>query len=912
MGVGGVPPQALLWLFLISFIALATPLNPDDPNVCSHWESYAVTVQESYAHPFDQVYYTRCTDILNWFKCTRHRISYKTAYRRGVRTMYRRRSQCCPGFFESGSLCVPLCTEECSHGRCVSPDTCQCEPGWGDWTAPVRELERRLEKELERRLEKELERELEKRLERGLERELERRLERDLRGNSRGTREGTREETREGLERELERRLERGLERELERNLEGDSRGDLRRDLKRDLRGTREETRECRNGAKCNPITGACVCTDGFQGWRCEETCDHNLYGKECLQECQCLNGATCHHQTGECLCAPGYTGAFCEEPCPPGKHGSLCEQRCPCQNGGACHHVTGECSCPAGWVLCLLGFVFSSPFPPQGPVCAQPCSFGSFGINCSQECTCRNAGLCDHISGQCQCTAGYIGERYSGKKHSHLNQHHLPYALNLSHHSPFIICIPPRCQEECPVSTYGPQCAHKCDCQNGAKCYHINGACLCNEGFKGPSCQDRFCPPGLYGLVCDKYCPCKTANTLSCHPLSGECTCAAGWAGLYCNETCPSGYYGEGCRELCACANGADCDGVAGACICAPGYIGDDCSISCPAGLYGTNCTSSCSCHNEISCSHIDGSCICREGWQGVDCSIPCSSGTWGLSCNQTCQCANEAACDPSNGTCTCSGLEGREGSYGLDCRERCDCFNADGCDPVTGFCRCLAGWTGVHCDSVCEEGRWGPNCSYSCTCENRGSCSPEDGTCVCAPGYRGTNCRRACSLVSTDIVAASRALSVSIATGRATMSPATVNVSLASSAPSVIKYGKACAETCLCTNNGTCNPIDGSCQCYPGWIGEDCSKRETLQIISLPLSHSLSSPSHLSTYRPLQLITNQRETTGEKRTQGNYSIGSDINYPSRIEQSCHNHPITCEANEGTARSDDCYRGRR
>ncbi|AWP01064.1 putative multiple epidermal growth factor-like domains protein 11-like, partial [Scophthalmus maximus] len=112
-------------------MSVASALNPDDPNVCSHWESYAVTVQESYAHPFDQVYYTRCTDILNWFKCTRHRISYKTAYRRGVRTMYRRRSQCCPGFYESGDLCVPLCTDECAHGRCVSPDTCQCEPGWG-------------------------------------------------------------------------------------------------------------------------------------------------------------------------------------------------------------------------------------------------------------------------------------------------------------------------------------------------------------------------------------------------------------------------------------------------------------------------------------------------------------------------------------------------------------------------------------------------------------------------------------------------------------------------------------------------------------------------------------------------------------------------------------------------------------
>lgn len=37
--------------------------------------------------------------------------------------------------------------------------------------------------------------------------------------------------------------------------------------------------------------------------------------------------------------------------------------------------------------------------------------------------------------------------------------------------------------------------------------------------------------------------------------------------------------------------------------------------------------------------------------------------------------------------------------------------------------------------------------------------------------------------------------------------------------------RYGRACTEVCLCSNNGTCNPIDGSCQCVPGWIGEDCS---------------------------------------------------------------------------------------
>lgn len=68
---------------------------------------------------------------------------------------------------------------------------------------------------------------------------------------------------------------------------------------------------QCQNGAKCNPITGACVCTDGYQGWRCEEPCEYGYYGKLCQLPCQCLNGATCNHETGECICAPGYTGAL-------------------------------------------------------------------------------------------------------------------------------------------------------------------------------------------------------------------------------------------------------------------------------------------------------------------------------------------------------------------------------------------------------------------------------------------------------------------------------------------------------------------------------------------------------------------------------------------------------------------------
>lgn len=68
---------------------------------------------------------------------------------------------------------------------------------------------------------------------------------------------------------------------------------------------------QCQNGAKCNPITGACVCTDGYQGWRCEEPCERGYYGKACQLPCQCLNGGTCIHVTGECICPPGYSGTL-------------------------------------------------------------------------------------------------------------------------------------------------------------------------------------------------------------------------------------------------------------------------------------------------------------------------------------------------------------------------------------------------------------------------------------------------------------------------------------------------------------------------------------------------------------------------------------------------------------------------
>ncbi|KAF3688778.1 Multiple epidermal growth factor-like domains protein 11 [Channa argus] len=635
----GLSDALLTLLFVLGLTTGAWSLNPDDPNVCSHWESYAVTVQESYAHPFDQIYYTRCTDILNWFKCTRHRISYKTAYRRGVRTMYRRRSQCCPGYFESGDLCVPLCTEECVHGRCVSPDTCQCEPGWG------------------------------------------------------------------------------GL--------------DCSSGCESDYWGPHCSNRcQCQNGAKCNPITGACVCTDGYQGWRCEEPSVENAAP----------------------LVVTGLS-----------------------VNSAAPVRMEEHATTSLEIVLALLAgrYVAHAEVGKQwrgkGSVCAQPCPLGKYGINCSKDCSCRNGGLCDHITGQCQCAAGFSGRR---------------------------------CQDDCPVGTFGLQCNQRCECQNGAKCHHINGACLCETGFKGPNCQERFCPPGLYGLICDKYCPCNTTNTVSCHPLSGECTCSAGWTGLYCNETCPPGYYGEGCMLPCSCSNGADCRPVT--VILDVPLRGEDCASVCPPGLFGPSCMSTCSCHNHASCSPIDGSCICRE-----DGTCTCSPGWRGEHCKESCP----------------------DGTYGLECRERCDCSHADGCDPVSGYCRCYPGWTGIHCDNLCPQGFWGPNCSVSCSCQNGGSCSPEDGTCVCAPGYRGTSCKRICpsgryGRACTEICLCTNNGTCNPIDGSCQCFPGWIGEDCSHACPSG-HWGPDCLNSCNCHNGAQCSAYDGECRCSPGWTGLYCTQQ-------------------------------------------------------------------------------------
>ncbi|CAK6980871.1 multiple epidermal growth factor-like domains protein 11, partial [Scomber scombrus] len=84
-------------------------------------------------------------------------------------------------------------------------------------------------------------------------------------------------------------------------------------------------------------------------------------------------------------------------------------------------------------------------------------CPISFYGSQCAEVCRCQNGADCDHISGQCSCRTGFIGQS---------------------------------CELKCPAGTFGYGCQQLCECMNNATCDYVTGTCYCSIGFKGIRCD--------------------------------------------------------------------------------------------------------------------------------------------------------------------------------------------------------------------------------------------------------------------------------------------------------------------------------------------------------------------------------------------------------------------------------------
>lgn len=113
--------------------------------------------------------------------------------------------------------------------------------------------------------------------------------------------------------------------------------------------------------------------------------------------------------------------------------------------------------------------------------------------------------------------------------------------------------------------------------------------------------------------------------------------------------------------------------------------------------------------------------------------------------------------------------------------------------------------------CGNRCPPGMWGVNCNQSCDCFNRGECDHVTGKCTCKPGYRGEKVNTShCTSINKACLGYNDCI---------------VNSQCIDYCPKGF-YGEDCGQECSCLNDANCNPVTGTCECKPGWIGKNCAE--------------------------------------------------------------------------------------
>ncbi|KAL3836533.1 hypothetical protein ACJMK2_021957, partial [Sinanodonta woodiana] len=577
----------------------------------------------------------------------------------------------------------------------------------------------------------------------------------------------------------------------------------------------------------CSNFNGgfSCHCYQGYTLEKDRRTCVECKYpkhGKDCSETCQCgKHGLECNPVKG-CICDYGWRGRNCdsdidecfENPDRCGNSYEVCENfpgsfTCRCKAGfersddGKCQDID-ECSIPElnkCSQLCINnpgGFTCNCQ---RGYVIHPKNSFECIDVN---ECEIGTSGceqICENVPGQfnCYCHYGYrlLSDRRTCVKEKNICA--LLGNFTCSH-----IClvenkkIKCECENGYTLTADNRTCKdiNEClpsmnKCSQPHNCVNLDGSfsCLCDEGYRldndGITCRE--CDGFHFGKNCVNECNCGIGMD-KCDKKEG-CICKSGWKGSQCdidiNECKETNIPCSGKKNVCLNTPGSH------RCLCEDGYVRDNSSADC-MDLNECNDTTLNDC--DQICINTDGSymCSCNKGFalQGGRCIDIDECGK-----NNTCQHACENT--PGGYRCLCHvGFKVDVGNI-TQCKPRIECHENETtyCESKGAQCALSNGVAICQCSRGLQWNNETNACIDVKDCDSKARCSQ-----ICKEEIGGYSCE--CSdgfLLREDTYTCTECYNNT--------------------------YGSGCNQTCQCivenaaNASQTCNHLNGTCICKPGW---------------------------------------------------------------------------------------------
>ncbi|XP_065942257.1 uncharacterized protein [Magallana gigas] len=303
----------------------------------------------------------------------------------------------------------------------------------------------------------------------------------------------------------------------------------------------------------CNSYTEECINNDGSFICRCKEGFT-NSANDSCKDIDECNESSTCQHNctnlqgSFECACTTGYSLE---------NDGRSCKDIDECKEETADCALNATCSDTDGGYTCTC----RSGFEGDGKTCTV-CPNFKYGVNCSNDCECvfNNTKMCDHVTGECECSVGWTRTDCSEDIDECQN------GSISCNESIFQVC----------VNTEG--LAH-CECQYGgsdiSNCVPPEPSVATTqeqpktttpqqpESTTSEQPESTICDNFKYGDNCSNDCACVLNNTNSCHNMTGTCDCKKEWTGTDCSvdiDECKNGLIScnESIHQVCVNTEGS------------------------------------------------------------------------------------------------------------------------------------------------------------------------------------------------------------------------------------------------------------------------------------------------------------------------------------------------------------------